>query len=186
MDKDKIVTYLMNTPYNTNWAVLKGMLGEGDWSGFKKHIEKNLGSMNVGVVGSILGEGNKGDETEGLFKTVNIDRNNIVDDSDLITVEDIIEYIIDNYELEPWFSTFRAVLKEGGVPIHFNYLYDGQLQFTCEGITTNQIRASSIYGTDISEVSELNFPSTENSNIGIRVINDKFGYKSVFKYDDTE
>lgn len=53
-DKEKIINYIMNTPYNTNWAVLSSMLGEGDWSKLKQYIEITPKNMNKKVLESLL------------------------------------------------------------------------------------------------------------------------------------
>lgn len=53
-DKEKIINYIMNTPYNTNWAVLSSMLSEGDWSRLKQYIEITPKNMNKKVLESLL------------------------------------------------------------------------------------------------------------------------------------
>lgn len=53
-DKEKIINYIMNTPYNTNWGVLSTMLGEGDWSKLKQYIEITPKNMNKKVLESLL------------------------------------------------------------------------------------------------------------------------------------
>lgn len=55
MDTNKIISYIMTTPYNTNWLVLSTMLGEGDWSELKEYIKKTPKNMNKKILEALLG-----------------------------------------------------------------------------------------------------------------------------------
>lgn len=55
MDKQEVIDYLMYTPYNTNLAVLKSMLGEGDWDELLDYVKKAPHSVNRRVLEGILG-----------------------------------------------------------------------------------------------------------------------------------
>lgn len=46
MDKDKIIEYIMTTPQNVNWAVLKSILGEGNWENLEKYVKHTPLNMN--------------------------------------------------------------------------------------------------------------------------------------------
>lgn len=50
MDTNKIISYIMTTPYNTNWSVLSTMLDEGDWSKLKQYIKTTPKNMNRNVL----------------------------------------------------------------------------------------------------------------------------------------
>lgn len=50
MDVNKIIEYIMTTPYNTNWAVLSSMLDDGDWSKLKEYVEKTPKNVNRNVL----------------------------------------------------------------------------------------------------------------------------------------
>lgn len=54
MDTNKIISYIMITPYNTNWSVLSTMLGEGDWSELKEYIKKTPKNMNKKILEALL------------------------------------------------------------------------------------------------------------------------------------
>lgn len=54
MDKQKVIEYLMHTPYNTNLAVLKPMLGEGDWSRLLNYVRQTSYNMNRRVLEGLL------------------------------------------------------------------------------------------------------------------------------------
>ena len=56
MDTNKIISYIMTTPYNTNWAVLSTMLGKGDWSKLKEYIKKTPKNMNKKILEVLLSE----------------------------------------------------------------------------------------------------------------------------------
>ena len=55
MDKNSIITYIMTTPYNTNWSVLSTMLGAGDWSKLKAYVENTSHNMNRRVLEALVG-----------------------------------------------------------------------------------------------------------------------------------
>lgn len=57
--KEKAINYIMSTPYNTNWAVLSSMLGEGDWDGLKEYVKTTPYNMNRNVLGKFF-EDNSG------------------------------------------------------------------------------------------------------------------------------
>lgn len=60
MDINKIISYIMTTPYNTNWSVLSTMLDEGDWSELKEYVKKTPKNMNHNVLKHFF-EGKKQD-----------------------------------------------------------------------------------------------------------------------------
>ena len=64
MDKQEVIDYLMYTPYNTNLAVLKSMLGEGDWDELLDYVKKTPHSVNRRVLSSLL-SANDGGEDDG-------------------------------------------------------------------------------------------------------------------------
>ena len=59
MDTNKIINYIMTTPYNTNWSVLSTMLGEGDWSKLKQYVKTTPKNMNKKILEALLGEKQK-------------------------------------------------------------------------------------------------------------------------------
>lgn len=59
MEIEKIITYLMETPHNTNRAVLASMLGEGDWTKLYEYVKLTPNNMNRQVLRTLLG-GNAG------------------------------------------------------------------------------------------------------------------------------
>lgn len=52
MDKEKVLDYLTYTPNNTNWAVLKGMVGDSEE--LRKYVTETPYNMNRAVVEGIL------------------------------------------------------------------------------------------------------------------------------------
>lgn len=63
MDKNKIIEYLMETSTNTNWAVLKGILGEGEWDILEKYIKKTPRNMNKKILETLLENTSDKDDT---------------------------------------------------------------------------------------------------------------------------
>lgn len=54
MNKQEIIDYLMHTPYNTNLAVLKSMLGDGDWSELLAYVKQTPYNVNRQILNSLL------------------------------------------------------------------------------------------------------------------------------------
>lgn len=52
MVKEDVLDYIMNTPYNTNWAVLKSLVGDSEE--LYKYITKTPYNMNRAVLSGIL------------------------------------------------------------------------------------------------------------------------------------
>ena len=61
MTKEEILDYLMHTPYNSNSAVLKSMLGEGNWSRLLKYVRETPYNMNRRVLESFFSDDSTGD-----------------------------------------------------------------------------------------------------------------------------
>lgn len=55
INKEKIIAYLMHTPYNTNIAVVRSMVGEGTEK-FYNYISTTPRNMNRAVLESLLDE----------------------------------------------------------------------------------------------------------------------------------
>lgn len=60
METNQIIDHIMTTPSNTNRAVLKGMLGEGNWEALYAYIEKTSYNMNRKVLESFFGNASSG------------------------------------------------------------------------------------------------------------------------------
>lgn len=54
MDKNKVIEYIMHTPYNTNKAILADLLGAGDWTNLYNYVFKTPNSMNRMVLDTII------------------------------------------------------------------------------------------------------------------------------------
>ena len=127
-DKEKIINYIMNTPYNTNWAVLSSMLDEGDWSKLKQYIEITPKNMNKKVLESLLTIIEPIDEvyrtvlyTDGTLIINESSRNeaanvalhgqpaNIYDPFDLNGATNVDKYIFTSDSQRPWDSQALSV-----------------------------------------------------------------------------
>lgn len=60
MTKTEIINHIMQTPHNTNRAVLRGLLGDGNWETLYNYIKQTPYNMNRKVLESLINlESNK-------------------------------------------------------------------------------------------------------------------------------
>lgn len=102
MDVNKIIEYIMTTPYNTNWAVLSSMLDDGDWEEFRKYVMNTSGNMNRRVLESIIGiETGPSEQLEVIFEgtvtsgtiTQLVGFNALNEDEYKITYDGVVYYV---------------------------------------------------------------------------------------------
>ena len=57
MEIEKIITYIMTTPHNTNWNILFEMLGEGNWDSLYEYINTTPSNTNRVILKQLLESG---------------------------------------------------------------------------------------------------------------------------------
>lgn len=60
MTKTQIIDHIMFTPHNTNRAVLKGILGDGNWEALYKYVATTSHNMNRKVLEALIGDSSSG------------------------------------------------------------------------------------------------------------------------------
>lgn len=144
MNKQEVIDYLMYTPYNTNLAVLKSMLGDGNWDELLDYVKRTSYRINRRVLEGILGaddyivlvDGTYTFEEDGDYGLYAVPLDKYYEPTNVIVTVDGITVTLPRAEMTGnWYG--YGEFGENDIPMFTTYLAAVVLVNYSEGVVVN-------------------------------------------------